>query len=401
VIGGGTTASLYGATVINGYLATAITACDVYVPAHCHMTPSVVPPALAVAEQIGASGEELLTAIAVGLEVTARVAASIDFGAFRRRGWHSPGIVGAMGAAAAVARLLGLDVDGTRRSLSLAYSQAGGTAASWPTPAVKFHQARGAGSGLMSGYLAAQGFEAAQDVLHDRDGGLYSSYAPGDPALVVADLGRHWELENISLRLWSGATTVQSLLTVMLADAGALPAPDSLQKMVIRVPAAAYSAHSGVSKPTGTFEALLSFHHIAAVILLRRDFDITLAGEPWLSDPQVRSLVDNRIVLRPDDDVPLGGVAIDFELTNGEKLALRQHVALGAPANPASRQQVDRKFLMNANTRPLGLEPSSLLTQLRSLRDVADCREVTVDIRGAGAAQPTIQHSRLGSVQDA
>jgi 2-methylcitrate dehydratase PrpD len=364
------------AVLVNAYLATAITACDVYTPAHCHLTPEIVPVGLAVAEQTGSSGAELIAAVAVGLEVAARVARSLDFAEFRSRGWHAPGIVGPIGAAVTAARLLRLGPDGIRTAMSLAVSQAAGTQASWPTAAVKFHQARGAVSGLTSGYLAEQGFEAALEPLEATDGGLFASYAPGDADRAVDGLGYDWELTRISLRLWPGATTLQSLLSVMLAEDAALPSADALAHMVIRVPERTFASHIGVSHPTGTFEALLSFHHVAAVVLLARSFDVSLAGSAWRDDPQVRLLADNVIELRADATVPIGGVVVELVTKDGRTRELKLDHALGTPANPAARDDVDRKFAMNARTRLSDTDGEAMLVQLRGLAAIGDCRDL-------------------------
>jgi 2-methylcitrate dehydratase PrpD len=65
VIGGGRL-SLAGATLLNGYLITATTMCDVHRATMTHVTPEVIPPALAIAEDDGNSGRDLLVAIAAG-----------------------------------------------------------------------------------------------------------------------------------------------------------------------------------------------------------------------------------------------------------------------------------------------------------------------------------------------
>src|SRR5688572_2591195 len=192
---GGAPLSMAGATVLNGFLISAITAMDAYHPAACHVTPEVVPPALAIAERDGVSGKELLTAVAAGFEVTTRVCVGLDFPAFRRRGWHSPGVAGPFGGAAAVGRLLRLDADRQRAAFGLAGSQAAGTYAAWGTPTVKFHQCRGALSGLMAGLLAQQKFVATREFLTAPDGGLYNTYSSGGkPDAAVARLGEHWEI---------------------------------------------------------------------------------------------------------------------------------------------------------------------------------------------------------------
>src|SRR3974390_1422925 len=106
---GGARLSLAGATLLNGYLITATTMCDVHRSTLTHVTPEVMPPALLIAERDDLSGRDLLTAIAAGCEVTTRVGLGLDFPKFRARGWHGPGIIGPFGAAAAVGSLLDFD----------------------------------------------------------------------------------------------------------------------------------------------------------------------------------------------------------------------------------------------------------------------------------------------------
>src|SRR3970282_519548 len=104
---GGDRLSLAGATLLNGFLVTAVTMCDAHRPTVSHVTPEVVPPALAIARRGALSGRNLITALAVGCETTTRVGLGLDYPAFRARGWHGPGVIGPFGAAAAVGRLLG------------------------------------------------------------------------------------------------------------------------------------------------------------------------------------------------------------------------------------------------------------------------------------------------------
>ena len=118
--------SLAGATLVNGYQITAVTVCDIHRPTLCHVTPEVVPPALAVAEERDLGGRDLLVAIAAGLETVVRVGAGMRYPAMRARGWHSPGVIGPFGGASAIASLLGLEKPGsTTRSRLPAPSRPG------------------------------------------------------------------------------------------------------------------------------------------------------------------------------------------------------------------------------------------------------------------------------------
>src|SRR5262245_52822939 len=190
--------------------------CDVHRPTLTHITPEVVPPALALAERDALPGRDLLVALAAGCETATRVGLGWDFPTARARGWHGPGIIGPFGAAAAVGRLLGFDAETMARAYGLAGSQAAGTFAAWGTPTVKFHQCRGALSGLMAALLAREQFVATREFLTAKDGGLYNTYSNGGkPETAVADLGKRWELEEIALRLWPCASGIQGVVTAM------------------------------------------------------------------------------------------------------------------------------------------------------------------------------------------
>ena len=125
-------------------------------------------------------------------------------------------MLGPFGAAAAVGRMRGFDAETMAKAFGLAGSQAAGTFAAWGTPTVKFHQCRGAVSGLMAALLAEQKFLATKEFLTAKDGGLYNSYANGGkPEAVTADLGKRWELEQIALRLWPSASSTQGMNTAL------------------------------------------------------------------------------------------------------------------------------------------------------------------------------------------
>ena len=83
---GGDSMSLAGATFVNGYQVTAATVCDVHRPTLCHVTPVVVPPALAVAEARETDGATFLAALAAGLETVVRVGLAADYPGHARTG---------------------------------------------------------------------------------------------------------------------------------------------------------------------------------------------------------------------------------------------------------------------------------------------------------------------------
>lgn len=343
---GGEPLSLAGATLLNAYLVTAVTVCDVYRPSHCHMTPEVVPPALAIAERDHLSGRALLTAVAAGFEVATRVALGLHYPTFRARGWHSPGVVGPFGGAAAVGKLRGLNWVQQRNAFGLAGSQAAGTFAAWGTPTVKFHQARGALSGLLAATLAEQGFLASEEILAHPDGGLLSSYSDGgQPEAVVADLGSRWELEQISLRLWPAATPLQSLLTALfdLIRDQNLRA-ETVEAVRVELPTSIFNAHKDFAEPRGTFEALLSPHFVTAVVLHEREAWLAQFGPDRYADERLRGFIRERVEVAPDDGLPLSACRVSARLRDGQHVERVIHAPKGDPRNPASEAEIAAKF---------------------------------------------------------
>src|ERR1700712_4400539 len=273
---GGNQGSLTGATVLNAFLITAITMCDAHRATLTHVTPEVVPPALAIAERDNLSGRDLLAALAAGFEVTTRVGIGLDFAEFRGRGFHGPGILGPFGAAAAGGRLLRFDAATMARGFGLAGSQAAGAFAAWGTPTVKFHQCRGALSGLMAALLAQQGFLANPDFLTRADGGLFSAYSGGGhPERVTAGLGTRWELNEIALRPWPAAAAIQGMISALfdLLEQHDFAAGD-VRDVRVGLGQRAFDMHGGYATYAGKFQAMLSAHYAAAAVLHDRDLSL-------------------------------------------------------------------------------------------------------------------------------
>lgn len=345
VIAGGRL-SLAGATLLNGYLITAVTMCDAHRPTMAHVTPEVVPPALAIAERDDLSGRDLLVALAAGCEVLTRVGIALDYAVFRPRGWHAPGVLGPFGAAAAVGRLRGLKPEAMARAFGLAGSQAAGTYAAWGTPSVKFHQCRGALSGLLAALLAETNFVATKEFLTAKDGGLFNTYGDGGkPERATADLGKRWELGQIALRAWPSASLQQGLNTALfdIIEKNEID-PANVKKLRVAMAPAAYDYHGKLPNYKGKFEALISAHYTAAVILHDRALTLAQFEPTRYDDPKVRRFAEQQIEIKPDPTLNGVQTTVEIELSAGKKLASRSDHPRGSFENPLSRAQIEDKF---------------------------------------------------------
>ena len=343
---GGEHLSLIGATLFNGYLITAVTMCDVHRATMTHVTPEVVPPALAVAERDDLPGRDLLVAVAAGCEVTTRVGLGLDYPVFRARGWHGPGVIGPVGAAAAVGSLLKFDAEMMARAFGLAGSQAAGTFAAWGTPTVKFHQCRGAISGLLAALLAQQNFVATREFLSAADGGLYKTYAGGGkPEAAIAELKNRFELEQIALRLWPSATLIQGLNTALFdLLAKHQIAAARISRVSIALSQNAFDMHGGFREYKGKFEALLSAHYSAAAIV--HDGALTLAqfAPARYDDQTLRAFATQKVNVQADPTLSDSQAKVELVLADDTTRFAHCEHPLGSFENPLSRAQVEQKF---------------------------------------------------------
>ncbi len=374
---GGEPLSLVGATLLNAYLVTAVTMCDVHRATLTHVTPEVIPSALAIAERDGLSGRALLAAIAAGCEVTTRVGLGLDYPKFRARGWHGPGVIGPFGAAAAVGSLLGFDADTMARAFGLAGSQAAGTFAAWGTPTVKFHQCRGALSGLLAALLAQQQFVATHEFLTAKDGGLYNAYADGGkPDAAIAGLGQRWELEQIALRLWPSASLIQGMVTALFDLIGRQPVDfTKVRKVRIALSESAFRMHGGFGTYKAKFEALLSAHYIAAAILHDKALTLAQFAPDRYDDETLRRFAAERVEVRADAPVSGSQADVEVETADGAKFSARCEQPLGSYENPLTRVQIEDKFATYAK----GVLPDS---GIAAVIDSIDHLEHLTSVRG-------------------
>jgi 2-methylcitrate dehydratase PrpD len=381
--------SLAGATLLNGFLITAVTMCDTHRPTLTHITPEVVPPALAIAERDGLSGRDFLVALVAGLETATRVGIGLDYPAFRMRGWHGPGVIGPFGAAAAVGRLRGFDPATMAKAFGLAGSQSAGTFAAWQTPTVKFHQCRGALSGLMAALLAEQNFLATKEFLTAKDGGLYNAYSNGGkPEAVTAQLGERWEFEQIALRLWPSASSTQAMNTALfdLVEKHR-PDPAKVKKLRVALSQTVFDLHGHLAHYKGSFDALISAHYTAAAILHDRALTLTQFEPVRYDDPKLRKAAVEQVEVVAD--LALKGVeaAVEVEMNDGSKLSARCVHPRGSYENPLSRAEIEGKFRTYAKGALSDAAIDEVIGAVGRLEELASARKLLDLLRRPGKAK--------------
>jgi 2-methylcitrate dehydratase PrpD len=183
------------AAMVNGSAAHALDYDDVTWPLVGHPSVSLVPTTIALGEQLGASGKDVLTAYALGFEVMTKIGKSIQPLHSLRARWHATGTIGSMGSCAAAGRLLQLTPEQMEMALGICSSRTSGHVGNFGTMTKPLHGGLAARNGIQSAQLAKLGFTAAHDTIggHVKFNEVFAKDLPCDMS-SYAELGKVWDL---------------------------------------------------------------------------------------------------------------------------------------------------------------------------------------------------------------
>lgn len=349
---------------------------------HPTMPPLVA--ALTLSDLVGAEGgrpvdgKRFLTAFAAGFEVGCKIAEAIAPDHYMR-GFHTSGTVGTFAAAAAAARMLGLDAEGTARALGLAASMASGIRANFGTMTKPLHVGRAAENGVTAALLARHGLSANPEALDGRWGYLAIAGPGGEPALVRDRFGRPHSMTQpgVSIKPYpSGVLTHPSMDAMLfLMRDNALTAQD-IQSVTLK-------AGSNVLGPirfavaTTELEGKFSFAFLLSAIILsgragKAEFTDAFVGSADCQAMQRRiaTVFDQSI-----EDMGWDRIRSKIEVTTRDGRRLERWADeryRGSPANPLSDAELEAKFADCAEGLLSPADRSAVLGTIRSLEDVDD-----------------------------
>src|SRR4051795_927199 len=181
------------AALVNGAIGHALDYDDVNLAMPGHPSVAILPGLVALAEQRNSTGREVVAAFVAGYETACRIGMALRPGHYDR-GFHATGTVGAFGAAAACAHLLGLDAEATARALGIAGTQAAGLKSQFGTMCKPFHAGKASQSGLLAARLAARGFSSRPDLVECEQGFALTHAPDFRPEKALADPPRGFHI---------------------------------------------------------------------------------------------------------------------------------------------------------------------------------------------------------------
>lgn len=361
-------------------------------PIHPHA--QTVPAVLALAEREDVPGDRLITAIAIGCDVTARIAAAAG-DEMGRRGWYPPPILGALGAAVASANLLSLDEAQTLDALSLVISQAtaSGEVKFSPRSIVRgVRDSFAAHAAVRAAELARRGITGFDAPLEGRYG-FFATYAGGvyDPDPILDGLGTRFWGTQVSYKPWPSCRGTHSFVEGALRMRDQIRVDDIERITLWGAPVNAMLAEPIEAKrrPTEAINAKFSLPFTVASAFVHGELSLASFTDAAMRDTRVLALAERvTFIADPDKDVPEamthGEIAI--ELTDGRRMHEDVPAPLGNPASPLGIDRLREKFVDCAARAPRGMdrdEANQVADRILALRGVPALRSELGQIVGA------------------
>ena len=353
------------AALVNGTMAHCLDYDDLHFPSLSHLSAPIWAAVLALGAQTQASERDMLVSFITGFELGARLGSNGVGEAVSHRGWHSTGVVGRLGAAAACAVVLGLDAEKARHAVAIAATQTSGLTASFGTMSKPFHAGKAAMDGVVSAQLAAEGFLGATDIL-DAERSLSSALVQDGTASMQLDgLGEHWEIERNAIKPYAccglthatidcGREIASELSGATVTSARLLVNPLTLQVADTR----------GARTP---LEGKFSVTYCAALALSGHRATEADFSRERIADPALQALAARTLPIADGSLLP-SAARMEVELDNGQTRLADVGVSLGNPENPMSWADMARKFTPLVKPR-LGAQTEQLFDLLRGFEN--------------------------------
>jgi 2-methylcitrate dehydratase PrpD len=373
------------AALVNAYQAHCLEFDCVHEGAVVHAMATTLPAVLAFVERAGgASGRDLITAVALGVDV----AVGVGLASRAAMRFFRPATAGAFGAVAAVGKLAGLDVSTLVSAFGILYGQLCGTLQPHleASPVLALQMGFNARAAVMAVDLARDGLDGPRDVLEGRYGYFALFEGPHDVDGVLATLGQTWRVGELahkpfpSGRLTHGA--VDGLQRLAARDA---VTPDGVAVIRVLVPplVARLVSRPDVEDPVPGY-ARLCLPFVAATALLKGTVDVPDFRGDWLRAPEVHHVARRvEVVTAPTaDENAMAPQTVEVVLRDGTRRAVVIEHVLGHPAHPLSRAQHLDKVRRNIGYGALPLADASR----ERLVALADGLDTLHDVRALIAA---------------
>jgi len=339
------------AALANGCAMHSLDMDDLHNASIIHLGTVVVPAALAVAEQAGASGKELILAIVAGYEVGARVGEAVNPESYFF--WHTTGTAGTFGAATAAAKLLQLDAEQMLFCLGSAGTQAAGLWEFLKEGAMSktLHAGKAAMNGILAAWLAQEGFTAATHILEGEKGFCQAMTAAAHLEKLTAHLGSgQFKIDENSFKPYAACKHCHPAINAAqtLCTANNLAA-DQIASIYIQTNAVADNLVNNPD-PQNTYGCKFSIQYCTAAAIRYGKVGVAEFEPEKIADGELRRLMaDTKVVIDAELDADFRqnpekwSVWLTLTDTAGREYHHFIEYPKGDPQNPVSYAETEEK----------------------------------------------------------
>ena len=329
------------AALVNGITSHTFDFDDTHLKTIIHPAGPVASAVLALAEHTNATGRDVIDALVIGIDVSCRVGNAM-YPDHYDRGWHITGSTGTLGAAAACARLLKLDVEKTAMALGIAASQPVGMREQFGTMTKPFHPGGAARAGLMSALLASKGFTASPKALEAPRGMMQTVSTKNDWNEITGELGQRFEISFNTYKPFACGIVIHPSIDAcaQLRAQGVLP--EQVERIELRVHSLVLEL-TGKKEPQDGLQAKFSVYHGCAAGLT-----FGYAAEDEFSDEVVTRddmvALRRKVVATVDDSIDEASADVTAVLKDGRRVHVFVEHAIGSLQNPMTDANLEAKF---------------------------------------------------------
>jgi 2-methylcitrate dehydratase PrpD len=376
IIGDGRKIPAFHAAFVNGVRGHTLDMDDGHRYANGHPGVVTIPAALALGERGNVTGKELIEAVVVGYETFVRIATAIN-PSHLKRGFHTTGTVGPLGAAAACSKLLKLSKREIEHALAIGGLQGAGllevlTSGHMMKP---LHPGRAAQAGVMASLLAQKGAEGP-DLIFEGEKGFFRAFSDGvDVGDLGSDLGSTFEIMNAYFKLHAACRHVHSTLdAVSEIMKGNEIDIDEIEKIDVHTYSVAHQLTGHNREAKTELAAKFSLPVSVGLMLLYGKAGIDEYSPKRMENPAIHNLAKkvNVVVDKKRDDVyPKERSARVRIEAKGMSYAHEVVISRGEPENPASDDELKEKFFPNAARLLPAEKVADLYEMIRDLENIS------------------------------
>ncbi len=366
------------AALVNGALFEVLDFHDTYIPCFMHATSAVLPAVLATAEAEGQSGEDVVSALALGMEAELAVATILMPTAYYR-GYVPAGLTGGVGAAAACSLLAKLNAEQMRNALGIAMCTAFGTYVSVGSMTLSYITGATAKSGMAAFDLARRGFDAPATAF-EGDKGMLLTHSDEDANKiedVLSTLGTTWRIHGQTYKTVPTETITHGPVECVLEI---LPRANGRAVKAMRFKVQEFvkdicdERMERFGDPSSELTARFDLCFCAAAAWMRGRFTLDEMKEPAYTDAEILDLRSRVELIADPERATFEGCTLDVEFTDGSTETANVDAFLGSPGNRMTDDQLSDLFRLYAGSHFSDQHIQQILDTIWTLEQKPDIR---------------------------